>query len=207
MSILKWQVNSSLNFALFLIVMTHNSLVKLKLIPFLLWAKESHQSPNFDTFMCSGKNLPYFSRLFWNHKSVFLKNLHNFSVSWKITPLYFGSSNNLYFGHKEQIKTNFFLDFWVLGSKFLQFLMSVLKRQVSSLSIFAAFFIVMTHNFTLNFYFGQEHPIIKVLILTFSSALVKIWQIPHVIFQAISQLLFKFCFTFSVMKDNISVLF
>ena len=54
-SVLKWQVNSSSNFALFFIVMTHNSSVNFKVIPFLLWTKGSHQSPNFDTFKCSGE--------------------------------------------------------------------------------------------------------------------------------------------------------
>ena len=81
MSVLKWQVNSSSNFALFFIAMTHNSSVNFKVIPFLLWTKGSHQSPNFDTFKCSGENLPNFSCLFSNHWSVFLQNLHNSSVS------------------------------------------------------------------------------------------------------------------------------
>ena len=108
MSVLKWQVNSSLTFVLFFISMAHNSSVNFKIIPFLLWAKGSHQSPNFDTFKCSGENLPNFSILFSNHKSVFLQNLHISSVSWKITPLYFCSSNNIYFGHKEPIKTKQF---------------------------------------------------------------------------------------------------
>ena len=109
MSVLKWHVNySSLNFALLFIVMTHNSSVNLKLIHFLLWIKGSHQSPSFDTFRSSGENLPNFSSLFSNQKSFFLQNLHNPSVSWKITPLYFCSSNNMYFGHKEPIKTQLF---------------------------------------------------------------------------------------------------
>ena len=64
--------------------------------------------------------------------------------------LYFCSSSNIYFGHKEPIKTNF-LDFRVLGSKFVEFLMSVLKQQVSSSSICVSFFIVMTHNSSVNF--------------------------------------------------------
>ena len=34
--------------------------------------------------------------------------MHNSSVSWKISPLYFCSSNNIYFGHKEPIKVKFF---------------------------------------------------------------------------------------------------
>ena len=44
------------------------------------------------------------------------------------------------------------------------------------------------------FYFGQKDPI-KVPILTLSSALVKICQIPHVNFQTTSQFLSKFCIT------------
>ena len=107
MSGLKWHVNSSSNFALFFIVIKHNFSASFKVIPFLLWTKGSHQSPNFDTFKCSGENLPNFSCLFSNHWSVFLQNLHNSSVSWKVTPLYFCSSTNIYFGHKEPIKTKF----------------------------------------------------------------------------------------------------
>ena len=108
MSVLKLQVNSSVSFALFFIAMTHNSSVNFKVIPFLLWTKGSHQSLNFDTFECSGENVPNFSYHFSNNKSAFLQNLHNSSVSWKITLLYFCSSNIVYFGHKESIKTIFF---------------------------------------------------------------------------------------------------
>ena len=63
------------------IVMTHNSSVNFKLIHFLLWTKESHQSPNFDTFKCSGENLPNSSCYFPNHESVFLQILDHSSVS------------------------------------------------------------------------------------------------------------------------------
>ena len=81
MPVLKWQVSSSLNFALFFIIMTHNSSTSFKVIPFLLWTKGSHQSPNFDTFKCSGETLPNFSSLFSNHKSNFLQKFLNlFSV-------------------------------------------------------------------------------------------------------------------------------
>ena len=55
----------------------------------------------------------------------------------------------------------------------------------------------MTNNSILssyNFYVGQKDPI-KVPILTLSNALVKICQIPHVIFQTTSQFSFKFCIT------------
>ena len=62
-------------------VMIHNSSVNSKLIHFLLWTKESHQSPNFDTFKCSGENLPNSSCHFSNHKLVFCQILHHLSVS------------------------------------------------------------------------------------------------------------------------------
>ena len=109
MSVLKWQVNSSSNFALFFIVMTHNSSANFKVIPFLLWTKGSHQSPNFDTFKCCGENLPNFSSFVSNHKSVFCRNLHISSVSWKTTPLYFCSSSNIYtLISRSQLKHIFF---------------------------------------------------------------------------------------------------
>ena len=57
MSILKWQVYSSSNFASFFFVMTYNSFVNFKLIHFLLWTKGSHQSLDFEFFKCSGENL------------------------------------------------------------------------------------------------------------------------------------------------------
>ena len=65
----------------FFIVMTHNSSANFKLIHFLLWMKESHQSPSCDTFKYFGENLPNSSCHFSNHKTVFLQILHHFSVS------------------------------------------------------------------------------------------------------------------------------
>ena len=91
------QVNSSSNFASFFIAMTHNFSVDFKLTLFLLWIKGSHQYANFETFNCSGENLPYSSCHFPNHKSVFLQILHRSSVSCKVTPMYFFRSNIKYF--------------------------------------------------------------------------------------------------------------
>ena len=107
-AVLKRQVNSSSNFALFLIVMTHNSCGNFKVLPFLLWTKGSHQNPNFNTFKCSGKNLENLSCLFSNHKSVFPQNLHKFSVSWKITPLTFVAQTIYTFVTRSQLKHKFF---------------------------------------------------------------------------------------------------
>ena len=114
MSILKWQVNSSSNFASFFIVMTHNSSVDFKLILFLLWIKGSHHYPNFETLNCSGENLPYSSCHFPNHKSVFLQILDQSSGSWDITPLYL-LAETLYF--KEPIKVQIWWKFtWAVES-------------------------------------------------------------------------------------------
>ena len=87
----------------------------------------------------------------------------------------------------------------MLGSKFIKFPVSILKRQANSTSNFASFFIVMTHNSSVNinlyvFHFGLKDPI-KVTILRFSRALVKICHISQVIFQTTGQLFVKFCIT------------
>ena len=73
--------------------------------------KGSHQSPNFDTCKCSGENLPNFSCHFPNHKTVFLQILHDFSVSWMITALYFFRSKVIYFPQKRPIKVKIFETF------------------------------------------------------------------------------------------------
>ena len=101
--------------------MTYNSSVNFKLIHFLLWTKGSHKDPHFDTFKCSGENLPNFSCHFSNHKSVFLWILHHSSVPWKITPLYFFSSNNIYLTQKEPIIVNIFETFECSGQNLSNF--------------------------------------------------------------------------------------
>ena len=92
------------NFASFFIVMTHNYSVNFKLIYFLLWIKGSYRSSNFETFKCSGENLPCSSCHFPNHKSIFLQIFHQSSMTWKIISLYVFRSNVIYFVQKEPIK-------------------------------------------------------------------------------------------------------
>ena len=168
---MKRQVHSSSNFASFFIVMTHNSSVDFKLILFLLWIKGSHQSSNFETFKCSGENLPYSSCHFPTHKSAFLQILHHSLVSWKITPLYFSRPNIKYFPRQEQMKLRNFWDFWVLGSNFTKFL-SFVKQQISFSSNFASLFSVMKDNpsvlFRLNIkYFPQQEQMKVRIFVTF----------------------------------------
>ena len=260
MSLLKWQVNSSLNFAWFFIAVTHNSSVNVKVIPFLIWTKGSHQSPNFDTFKCSGENLPNFSCHFSNHKLVFLRILHHSSLPWKITPLYFFSSKNVYFVQKEPIKVKIFgtlecsgqnlsnssCQFWnnkliphqILYHSSASWKITLLyffildniyfaQKERIKMKVFETFkysgqnwsnslcqfwsdkliplqilhhsslswHITSLWNLSSNFfYFGSKDPI-SVPILGLSSALVKIFHIPQVIFQTTSPFFFKFCIT------------
>ena len=131
MSILKRQGNSSSNLASFFIVVTNNSPVSFKLKYFQLWTKESHQTPNFETYRCSGENLPNSLCYFPNQKLVFLQILHHSLGSWNITPPYFFRSN---ITGKTNQSANFW-DFWVLGSKSTKFL-SFLKQQSFSSNFF-----------------------------------------------------------------------
>ena len=75
----------------------------------------------------------------------FIQILCHCSVSWKTNPLYFFSSYLMYFGQKEPIKITF-SDFWEVGWKFIKFLMSYLKPQVSFSLNFPLLFSVMRDN-------------------------------------------------------------
>ena len=101
MTILNWQDNSFSNFVLLFIIRTP---VSFKLIYFLLWIKGSNKSPNFETFVCSGRNLLNSSCHFPNQKSLFFQILNHSLVLINITPLYFFSSDTIYFGQKQSIK-------------------------------------------------------------------------------------------------------
>ena len=63
----------------------------------------------------------------------------------------FFRSNIIYFDQKRPIKVQIFWDFWVLRSKFVKFLISILKRQVNSSLDFPSFFSVITYKSSVNF--------------------------------------------------------
>ena len=141
----------------------------------------------FETFQCSGQNLSNSLRQFWNDKWIPLQILLPYSVSSKITPLYFFSSSNINFAQKEHINMKFFETFKCSGQNLsnsscqlwndksipLQILRhSPLSRQITPLGILSSYF----------FNFGLKDPI-KISILRLSSVLVKICHIPHAIFQ------------------------
>ena len=188
MSVLEWQVNSSSNFALFFIAMTHNSSVNFKVIPFLLWTKGSHQSSNFDTFKCSGENLQNSSCHFPSNKSVFLQILHHSSMSWKITPLYFLSSNNIYFTHKEPIKVKIF------NTSILHQILyySSISWKITHLYFFSSN----------NIYFAQKDPICTFLAQTIYTLLKRIpWKSQFSDFQVLWSKLSKF--PMSILKRQV----
>ena len=68
-----------------------------------------------ETFKRSGQNLSNSLYQFWNDKSTPLQILYPYSFSWKITPLYSFSSNNVYFPQKEHIKMKIFETFKCLA--------------------------------------------------------------------------------------------
>ena len=98
MSILKRKVDSSPNFvSLFSFVKDNSSAHFFWLKQYIFAQKESIKVKIFKTFECSGQNLSNSLYQFWNDKSIPLQILCSSSVSWKITPLYFFSSKNIYF--------------------------------------------------------------------------------------------------------------
>ena len=136
-----------------------------------------------ETFGCSDQNFSSSLCQFWNYKLIPLQVLHSSSVSWKITPLYFFNSNDIYFAQKEPIKIKFFETFkssgqtlsnsscqlWHDKSVPLQILHNhSLPWQITPLWILRSYF----------FKFGIKGPI-KIPIL---SSLKKICHIPHLSF-------------------------
>ena len=132
----------------------------------------------------SHANLPNSLCLFWKRKVSSPSNFASiFNVIKHSSSVLFFSRHIIYFGQGSQLKGNF-LDLQVIVSKFVKFLMSILKWQVNPSSNFALFFIVTTHNYSVNF---------KLLHFRLLSARVKIRQIIHASFKTISQFLFN-CF-------------
>ena len=197
MSILKRQVSSSSIFVSFFIVMTHNSSVNFKVIHFLLWAKGSHQSSNFDTFECSGENLPNSSCHFLSNKSVFPQIFHRFSMSWKISPLYFFSSNNIYFAQKELIKVKIFETFVCSGHNLSNSLCQFWNDKLIPLQILypssVSWEITPMYFLAQKIYNLLKRSLLKWKLLRLSSAQVKICQLPYVNFEITSRFHSKFC--------------
>ena len=89
--------------------------------------KESIKMKIFETFECACQNLSNFLCQFWNDKLIPLQIVYSCSASWKIIPLYFFSSNNIYFAQKERIINENFWDFRCLGQNSSNSSQSLLK--------------------------------------------------------------------------------
>ena len=167
-----------------------------------------------ETFKCSGENSPNYSCHFWKQKSLFLQILHQYSASSNILPSTL-LTQTLYTLVKDSLLKSKFLRFssarikirqishvnFELTSQFLlNFFPNVGFEVVNSFSNFASFFIAIKHNSPLNFKLIHFLLGIKVphkspnFKFQLSSALVKICQIPDVIFQTTSQFFFSVFF-------------
>ena len=144
-SFFKPQVSFPLNFESPFRVITHNSSEIFWLNYYMLWTKRAYQSTIFQTSECSNESSPNSSAIFETTRSGFLQILHHCSVSGKITPLHFFSSNLTYFGQKDPIKVKFSVC-WEVGRKITKFLMSYLKPKDSFSLNFASFFNIMIDN-------------------------------------------------------------
>ena len=152
----------------------------------------------FETFERSWQNLSNSLCQLLNDKSILLQILYPSLVSWKITPLFFFSPNNIYFTQKEHIKMKFFETFKCLGQNSSNSPCQFWNDKSIPLQILhhSSFSWHITPLWILSSYvsyFGWKDPI-KIPILRRSIALVKMYQIP-VIFQTTSQFFFKFCIT------------
>ena len=160
--------------------------------------KESIKMKVFETFECSGQILWNSLCQVWNDKSILLQILYPSSVSWKSNPLYFFSSNNIYFAQKDPIKVKIFETFKCSGQNLSNFSCQFWNDKSIPLHIF--------HHFSLSWhitplrilssyfsYFGLKDPINFPILRI---ALGKICHIPHsIIFLTTSQFFFKFCIT------------
>ena len=123
MPIMKWGVDPSPNFVS--LFQFHERLLLCTFLTQTIYTllKRSPLKWKFLRFFeYSGQNLSNYLCQFLNDKSIPLQILHPSSVSWKITPLYFFSSNNIYFAQKEPIKMKIFETFKCSGQNLSNFL-------------------------------------------------------------------------------------
>ena len=117
----------------------------------------------FETFKCLCQILSNSLCQFWNDKLIPLQILYPSSVSWKITPLYFFSSNNIYFAQKEPIKMKIFETFeWlgqILSNSLCQFWNQSFPLQILYPSSFSWKVTPLYFFSSKNIYFAPKEPI------------------------------------------------
>ena len=118
----------------------------------------------FETFECSAHILSNSLCQFWNDNLIPLRILYLSSVSWKIIPLYFFSSNKIYFAQKEPIKMKIFETFecstQILSNSLCQFWNdNLISLQIFYLSSVSWKIIPLYFFSSSNIYFAQKEPI------------------------------------------------
>ena len=118
----------------------------------------------FETFECSGQILSESLWQFWNDESIPVQILYLSSVSWKITPLYLFSSNNIYSAQKGPIKVNIFENCECWGQNLSNYLCQFWNNKLISLQILypssVLWKITPLHFFSSsNIYFAQKEHI------------------------------------------------
>ena len=190
MSFSKQQVSFFLNFASHFNVMKANSsLIFLVQTIYNLLKRSSLKWKSSRLFECSGQNLSNSTCQSWNDKSISLQIWYLSSVSWKITPLYFFSSNKIYFAQKELIKMKIFETFKCLGQNLSNSSCQRWHDKLVPVQILCNYSLpwqitppwILSSCFSK---FGLKDPI-KIPIL---SGLEKICHISHIIFQTTGQL-------------------
>ena len=172
------------------------SSVSWKIIPLYFFSsnniyfaqKEPIKMTIFETFQCSGQILSNSLCQFWNDKLILLQILYPSSVSWKIIPLYFFSSNNIYFAQKEPIKMTIFETFECLGQILSNSLCQFWNDKSIPLPILypssVSWKIIPLYFFSSNnIYFAQKEPIKMTIFETFecsgqilSNSLCQFWN-------------------------------
>ena len=104
MSFLKAQVSFPSNFASIFSTIKINFSVFFQLKHYILCLKQPIKVQLFYVFECLGQNSSNSSCQFSTRKSVFLRILHHYSLSWHITPLSILSSHIFYSGSMDPIK-------------------------------------------------------------------------------------------------------
>ena len=151
----------------------------------------------FETFECLGQILSNSLCQFWNGKLIPLQIFYLFSVSRKIIPLYFFSSNNIYFSRKELIKMKLLR----LSSGRVKFCQIPYANFETTRRFFSKFFIPLQFHERLipctflaqTIYILLKRSSLKWKFLRLLSAWVNFCQIPYANFEMTSWLLSKFC--------------
>ena len=94
-------------------VATHNTCETFSLKQHMIWTKRAHQCKIFRLLVALIKVHPILHAIFETTRSEFIQILHHFSVSWKITALYFLAQTSYSLGTNNPSKWNFQTFLWL----------------------------------------------------------------------------------------------